>query len=150
MGNRIFGCDICQEVCPWNRRHSSPTSEPGFQPDSDTLAPHLVDLLSLDAEGFRLRFGDSAIARAKRRGLLRNVAVALGNWGHLDTIAPLTTALRDNEPLVRGHAAWALGQTMSTQAQSTLVQALSSETDLWVREEIAQGLEALNRGLSHS
>jgi len=150
MGNRIFGCDICQEVCPWNLRHSSPTSEPVFQPDSDTLPPHLVDLLSLDAEGFRLRFGDSAIARAKRRGLLRNVAVALGNWGHPDTIAPLTTALRDNEPLVRGHAAWALGQTMSTQAQSALVQALSSETDLWVQEEIAQGLEALNGDLSHS
>ena len=97
-----------------------------------------------------MRFSDSAIARAKRRGLLRNVAVALGNWGHPDTIAPLATALHDCEPLVRGHAAWALGQTMSTQAQSALVQALSSETDLWVREEIAQGLQALNGDLAHS
>jgi epoxyqueuosine reductase len=140
IGNRIFGCDICQDVCPWNRRHSRPTLEPAFRPKSDTRAPHLVDLLSLDAEGFRLRFGDSAIARAKRRGLLRNVAVALGNWGDPVTISALDRALHDCEPLVRGHAAWALGQVQSRRAQSALAQALSSETDLWVREEIAQGL----------
>ena len=140
IGNRIFGCDICQDVCPWNRRHSRPTLEPAFRPKSDTRAPHLVDLLSLDAEGFRLRFGDSAIARAKRRGLLRNVAVALGNWGDPVTISALDRALHDCEPLVRGHAAWALGQVQSRRAQSALAQALSNETDLWVREEIAQGL----------
>ena len=150
MGNRIFGCDICQNVCPWNRRHSSPTSEPAFQPKAETLAPHLFDLLSLDADGFRSRFGDSAITRAKRRGLLRNVAVALGNWGDPAAISPLNRALHDCQPLVRGHAAWALGQTDSRQAQSALVQALSSETDAWVREEITQALQARNGNVTHS
>ena len=150
MGNRIFGCDICQEVCPWNRRHSSPTSEPVFQPDPNTLGPHLVALLSLDAEGFLLRFGDGAIMRAQRRGLLRNVAVALGNWGHPDTIPPLATALRDCEPLIRGHAAWALGQIANAQARSVLAQALSSENDPWVREEITQGLRSLHGDVAHS
>ena len=140
LGNRIFGCDICQEVCPWNRRFARPTLEPAFQPRPDALAPHLLDLLSLDASDFRHRYRASPVRRAKRRGLLRNAAVAMGNWGDHSTVAPLTRALGDDEPLVRGHVAWALGRIACSQAQSVLAEALTIETDPWVREEIRLGL----------
>ena len=142
VGNRIFGCDICQEVCPWNRRFARPTLEPAFQPRPDALAPHLLDLLALDAGDFRRRFRASPVERAKRRGLLRNAAVALGNWGDRSTVAPLSRALGDDEPLVRGHAAWALGRIACSQSQSALAQALTIETDPWVQKEINLGLQA--------
>jgi epoxyqueuosine reductase len=141
MGNRIFGCDICQEVCPWNRRFARPTPEPAFQPRPDAPAPRLLDLIALDADDFRRHFRDSPVKRAKRRGLLRNALVALGNWGDRTTVAPLAGALHDEEPLVRGHAAWALGRIASLQAQSSLAQALAAESDPWVQEEIRLGLQ---------
>jgi epoxyqueuosine reductase len=78
MGDWIFGCDICQEVCPWNR-FSQPTNEAAFQPRPDMPTPELAELLSLDDKGFRRRFQGSPIKRAKRRGLQRNAAVALDN-----------------------------------------------------------------------
>ncbi len=108
LGNRIFGCDICQEVCPYNKRFALPTDEPGFQAALDAMAPPLPDLIALDDEGFRQRFKGSPIKRSKRRGLLRNVCVALGNWGDKAAIPALERALRDPEPLIRTHAAWAL------------------------------------------
>src|SRR5438874_29434 len=77
---------------------------------AEALAPHLPSLLALDEAGFRARFGKTAVARAKRRGLLRNTAVALGNSGNPDALPALAAALADPEPLVRGHAAWALGR----------------------------------------
>ena len=142
MGNRIFGCDVCQEVCPWNRRHARPTQEPAFQPRPGALAPGLVDLLALDAASFRARYRASPVLRAKRRGLLRNVAVALGNWGDRAAVAPLSRALDDEEPLVRGHAAWALGKIGDPQSHAALVRALATETDPWVQEEIGLALSA--------
>ena len=140
MGNRIFGCDICQEVCPWNRRFARPSIESAFQPRPSTIGPGLLDLMALDEEGFRRRFRGSPVKRAKRRGLLRNVAVALGNWGNPKAIPMLARALCDAEPLIRGHAAWALGRIASGDARVALEQALSRETDAWVREELRQGL----------
>src|SRR3989442_3570613 len=101
LENWIFGCDLCQEVCPWN---------PG-RDDADAaerLTPHLPTVLALDAAGFRARFGTTAVTRAKRRGLLRNAAVALRNSGNPDAAPALAHALADPEPLVRGHAASAL------------------------------------------
>jgi epoxyqueuosine reductase len=136
MGNRVFGCDICQEVCPWNRRFARPTAEPAFQPRTDAMAPHLLGLIALDDEGFRRRFRGSPVKRAKRRGLLRNVAVALGNWGDPDAVPALTCALSDAEPLIRGHAAWALGRIAIGEARRALEQAMATETDTWVREEL--------------
>jgi len=141
LGNRIFGCDVCQEVCPWNRRFAQPTPEPAFQPRPDALAPRLADLLALDETGFLLRFQQSPVKRARRRGLLRNAAVALGNWGDRSAVEPLAGALRDEEPLVRGHAAWALGRVRSAEAGSALAQALTIETDPWVRDEIELSLK---------
>lgn len=136
MGNRIFGCDICNEVCPWNRRFAKATNEPAFQPAPDRVAPKLLDLIALDDDAFRKRFRDSPIKRARRRGLLRNVAVALGNWGDPVVVPALIQALHDHEPLIRGHAAWALGQIDSVRARRALEGALVTESDDYVRDEI--------------
>ncbi len=146
IGNRIFGCDICQEACPWNRRFSRPTSEPAFRPRPDTIAPPLRDLLALDGDSFRRRFKDSPIARTKRRGLLRNVAVALGNWGDRSAIEPLNRALSDHEALVRGHAAWALGRIGGEYSRGILARALPLEADPWVKEEIRLSLKSRGQG----
>lgn len=140
IGNRIFGCDICQQVCPWNRRFAQPASHPAFQPGRDSVAPHLLDLITLDEEGFRRRFRGSPIYRTRRRGLLRNVAVALGNWAEPLAVPVLAGALGDPEPLIRGHAAWALGRIATDAARQALAQAMDAETDDWVRSELAQAL----------
>ncbi len=140
MGNRIFGCDICQEVCPWNRRFARPTADPAFQPRSDSIAPRLLELIALDDDGFQQRFRQSPVKRAKRSGLLRNVAVALGNWGDPVAMPALVQALHDAEPLVRGHAAWALGRIATPQAHHALQQAWPAEPDDWVQQEMQQAL----------
>ncbi len=105
MGNWIFGCDICQEVCPWN---GDATRAAAVEPD---LMPALGELIALDDDGFRRRYGRTAIRRTKRRGLLRNAAIALGNSGNPAAV-PILAAVLANEPeaLVRAHAAWALGR----------------------------------------
>jgi epoxyqueuosine reductase len=106
MGNRIFGCDVCQEVCPWNQTATRPTG----LPREGLMDPPLLSLMGMDEEAFRRRFKESPIQRARRQGLLRNVAVALGNWGDEAAVPALTRALDDPSPLVREHAAWALGR----------------------------------------
>jgi epoxyqueuosine reductase len=108
-GNRIYGCDICQEVCPFNQRRSVPTAEAAYQAREINQMPQLTDLLLMDDEQFRREFKGSAIKRAKRRGLLRNVAVALASSDDPETEATLKYAAeQDPEPLVREHAEWAL------------------------------------------
>jgi epoxyqueuosine reductase len=107
MGDWIFGCDICQDVCPWN--HKAPaTSEPAFQPRADLEAVDLVELLDLSDEEFRHRFRGTALTRTKRRGLLRNAAIALGNQGNPAALPALQRALDDTDPLVREAAEWAI------------------------------------------
>lgn len=140
IGNRIFGCDICQEVCPWNRRYARPTTEPAFQPGPERMAPRLLDLVALDGEGFQQRFRRSPILRARWQGLQRNVLVALGNWGDAAAIPALVSALHRPEPLLRGHAAWALGCIPDGRARSALETARASEADAWVQDEIRQAL----------
>lgn len=135
LGNWIFGCDVCQEVCPWN-------VSAGTAPD-DALMPFLPELMALDDEGFRRRFGKSAVARAKRRGLLRNAAVVLGNSGNRDAVAVLARTLRDEiEPLVRSHAAWALGQLGGEGARAALERRRKAETNPEVGAEIEAALAA--------
>ncbi len=146
LGNRIFGCDICQEVCPWNRRFARPPAEGTLQPAAapwpapDDIAPPLLALLALDEDAFRRRFAGSPVKRAKRRGLLRNVTIALGNWGDPAAVPGLAGALADAEPLVRGHAAWALGRIGTGEARRALRQALAAEQNGGVREEITAAL----------
>ena len=132
LGNWIFGCDICQEVCPWNTKFGRPRHEL-----VDELFPSLPELLRLDEDGFRARFRRSAVWRTKRRGLLRNVAVALGNSANPAAIGPLQAALHDPEPLIRGHAAWALGRLAHTTSLRT---ALEREKDIDVRGELLVAL----------
>lgn len=136
MGNHIYGCDVCQEVCPWNQRWGQFTSEPAFAPRSANVAPALLDLISMTDEEFRARFKGSPIKRTKRRGLLRNVAIALGNWGDPQAIPGLIGALNDHEPLIRGHAAWALGRIGGAEAIRSLIERGAIEDDSWVGEEI--------------
>ncbi|HEX9076256.1 MAG TPA: tRNA epoxyqueuosine(34) reductase QueG [Anaerolineae bacterium] len=142
MGNHIFGCDDCQEVCPWNIRFGASANAEMFHPDPDQIAPKLLDLIELDEEGFKERFQGTPLMRPQRRGLLRNVAVALGNWGDAIAIPALGTALLDREPLVRGHAAWALGRIGTRAVRDMLKMRLSIEEDVWAREEILLALEA--------
>jgi epoxyqueuosine reductase len=114
-----------------------------FQPRPDAMAPRLLDLLALDDEGFRRRFRGSPIERAKRRGLLRNAAVALGNWGDAAAVPALARALEDSEPLIRGHAAWALGCIPTAESLQALAQGLEREPDAWVQQEIQLALQCL-------
>ncbi len=109
LGNRIFGCDICQEVCPWPRRFAAPAKERTFYPvDLDRAAPGLIGLARLSEEAFQKRFAGTPILRAKRRGFLRNVAVALGNWGSVEAREALQSLARDPDPLIAEHARWGL------------------------------------------
>ncbi|MGH8012941.1 MAG: tRNA epoxyqueuosine(34) reductase QueG [Candidatus Binataceae bacterium] len=131
MGNWIFGCDICQEVCPWNNDAQRAAAV------NDELAPSLVELMELDEEGFRRRFKHSAIKRAKRRGLLRNCAIALGNSGNAAAVPVLARVIaHEPEALVRGHAAWALGHLGGAAAKEALERARAREPDPGVAGEI--------------
>ena len=180
IGNRIFGCDICQEVCPWNERfpeHASlegryaargpgelpagvealpgetPTAAAGpvdmeVAPGSGgggahvghpgTAAPPLIALLetALDPDAWDTFSRGSPTRRPGRAGFARNVCVALGNWGDPQAVEVLAAALRDSEPVVRGHAAWALGRIDAPQARAALSGRLSVESDEAVLEEL--------------
>jgi epoxyqueuosine reductase len=140
IGNRVFGCDICQEVCPFTGKFSRPASEPDFAPRPGMISPSLVELMRLSPEAWDEFTRGSPVRRARREGLLRNVAVALGNWGSEEAVPPLLEALSDSEPLVRGHAAWALGEIPSPSASAALAERLSVEDDSWVREELELAL----------
>lgn len=110
IGNLIYGCDFCQEVCPWNRfARRAPTALYG-SPALSVTAPELTGLLALDSERFRQRFQGTAIMRLKRDRFLRNVAVALGNCGDPAVLPNLRRALGDPSPLVGEHIAWAISQ----------------------------------------
>lgn len=141
MGNLIFGCDICQDVCPWNK-FAQVAPEAAFQPAGGLDAPALVELLALTREEFNRRFRGSPVRRAKRAGFLRNVCIALGNSGDRTAIPALSRALADDEPLVRAHAAWALGRLG---ACAELESRIHCEVNSEVREEIAL---ALGRGVT--
>lgn len=141
MGNWVYGCDVCQEVCPFNR-FAQPTGEAAFRsPDWETAAPPLLALLALDEAGFAERYRHSPVGRIKRARLVRNACVAAGNWGSPAAVAPLGRLLTEPDPLVRGHAAWALHQIGGEAAHGMLAAALDDETDTAVRRELA-GLPA--------
>lgn len=115
LGNWLFGCDICQDVCPYVRRYSHPTREQAFYPvDVDRAAPKLLDVLSWDRLTFNAKFKGTPLSRAKRRGIVRNACVAAGNWGHPATLPALAHLLNDEETLVREHAQWAIERIEST------------------------------------
>jgi epoxyqueuosine reductase len=151
MGNRVFGCDICQEVCPWNVRFAPAHGEPAYEPTAELANPDLVQLtdriLAMSEKGYQRAFADSPLARPRRRGMLRNLCVALGNLAAEDppveprTLDTLSRALEDAQPLVRAHAAWALGRARDARARHALEGRAEVETDPEVREEIEYALQ---------
>lgn len=143
LGQWVFGCDICQMVCPWNRRFAPPQGDPAFAPRPGQAFLRLEDLLSMDEETFVQRFQGTPLRRAKRSGLARNAAVALGNARDPNTVPVLAQALhQDPDPIVREHAAWALGRIATPEAHQALQQALATETHPQVRESIQRALSA--------
>lgn len=139
MGDWLFGCDVCQDVCPWN--HKAPQSqEPAFVPQDDSNPLDLAALLAMDDDAFRQRFRRTPLWRSKRRGLVRNAAIVLGNQRDSRSIAALVRGLGDSEPLIRGACAWALGKIGGERAQAALTERLTLESDAYVREEITLAL----------
>lgn len=143
MGNRVFGCDDCQDVCPWNRFAHESAQAQAFAPRAGNESPELLELFELDDDSFRSRFTGSPVLRAKHRGFLRNVAVALGNSNNPAAIPALVRRLDDADELVRGHVAWALGEIGGAQVASPLRARLQHENDQWVRNEIEAALHSV-------
>lgn len=141
LGAWVFGCDICQQVCPWNR-FALPQGDPDFAPRPELLSLDPAVELSLTAEEFGRRFKRSAVKRSKRRGYLRNVAVVLGNSGLPDAVNVLRAALlNESESLVRAHTAWALGQIANEESRRALDLALKLEKDQLVLAEIQDAIK---------
>ncbi|MEC9237637.1 MAG: tRNA epoxyqueuosine(34) reductase QueG, partial [Chloroflexota bacterium] len=142
IGDWVFGCDICQDVCPVNRKASE-----AHQPirTAEAVGPSgeldLAELLALSAEEFRSRFQGTSIMRAKRVGLQKNACIALGNNRDEAGVPALVSTLTTAEALVRGHAAWALGQIATAEAIASLEQAMARETDKYVQDEIDGALK---------
>ncbi|MFL6193902.1 MAG: tRNA epoxyqueuosine(34) reductase QueG [Thermoanaerobaculia bacterium] len=142
VGGWVFGCDVCQEVCPWNEAPAGAVhDEMELGPEREELT--LARLLRLPREEYVERFRGSPMKRAKLEGLQRNAAVAMGNRLESRYIAPLAEALGEGEPLVRRHAAWALGRIGGAGAREVLEEALAWEMDEGVRGEIAEALAPL-------
>jgi epoxyqueuosine reductase len=118
LGNRIYGCDDCLEVCPWNKfAREANLMKPHARPE--LAAPDLAELLSLDDAAFKRRFAGTPVVRTRRRGLLRNVCVALGNVGDASSLPALRRAAEDPEPLIAEHARWAIERIEAGRSTST-------------------------------
>ena len=143
IGDWLLGCDVCQDVCPWNRRAAT-TRESAFHARSGLEPLELVELIGMDQASFSEHFRRHPAKRPKRRGLLRNAAVALGNSGCREVVPALATSLHEEpEPLVRAHVAWALGKLGGDAAQAALTEAQTGEPEAAVRAEIAAALRNL-------
>lgn len=139
MGNLVFGCDICQDVCPWNK-FAQVAPEREFYAREGNLTPSLIGLMGLTRDEFNARFKGSPVKRAKHVGFLRNVAVALGNSNDPAAIPVLERALDHVEPLVRAHAAWALGRLGG---RAALERRRPVEAEAEVLEEIDAAVAAI-------
>jgi epoxyqueuosine reductase len=138
IGHRLFGCDICQTVCPWNLRWERADSWPELAPRAEVAELTARELCTMTQEAFSLRFRGSPLKRTKRVGLVRNATVVLGNSGDRGNLAILGETLQSHdEPLVRGHAAWAIGRLGGATAALLLERARAMEEELYVRDEIA-------------
>jgi epoxyqueuosine reductase len=167
IGEWLFGCDVCQDVCPWNQKHdrgggmasggheppetnraatesrggrSLPSGEPAFDPTPDTNPVDLISLFDLDDDAFRRRFRHTPLWRARRRGILRNAAIVLGNQRAAAAVPALIRGLNDAEPLIRGACAWALGQIGGPEVEAALKQRAAIESDASVKVEIKASL----------
>ncbi|NNF05611.1 MAG: tRNA epoxyqueuosine(34) reductase QueG, partial [Candidatus Eisenbacteria bacterium] len=140
MGQHVFGCDDCIDVCPWNR-FAQVSREADFKPRPELVAPLLQELVSMDEETFYARFSGTPVTRAKREGLARNACIALGNARPVTepALEALKLALRDNSAIVRGHAVWALGELGESRA--VLLAHRDVESDAAVLKELDAVIE---------
>jgi len=144
VGDWLFGCDVCQDVCAWNARFGQPTPDPAFAARPILAAPDPADWLALSQEAFSARLRGSPLKRARRAGLARNAAVVAGNLRRPGDVPALGEALlADPSPLVRAHAAWGLGRVGGQQAHRWLRRALTLEPEADVRLEIDAALAGL-------
>lgn len=143
VGDWLFGCDICQEACPWNDRPTPPTADDAvagvFAPLDEMNPVELASLFTLGDAEFRRRFRHTPLWRAHREGLLRNAAIILGNRPCAEALPALIQGLNDPHPMVRGAAAWALRQYNDPQADKALNGRREIETDESVLAELAAG-----------
>ncbi len=141
VGEWFFGCDICQQVCPWNRRFARPTSDGAFAPRPALQPPDLRRWLAAPSPDASQLLRGSPLKRARRSGLARNAAVVAGNQHDDEHLPALQQALlSDSDSMVRGHAAWALGEYGSAAAREALLRAQGRETDAGVLAEINAAL----------
>lgn len=147
VNNHLFGCDICQDVCPWNTSAQIST-DPDWQVRPILHEMSIEDVLTMTSGDYRRMTRGSSILRAHRRGLQRNAAVVLGNRRNDEDLTLLSEQLFiHSEPLVRGHLAWAVGQWTNEEALETLRKARLSENDPYVVEEIQEAIALLESNL---
>lgn len=145
IGNRIYGCDDCLAVCPWNKFAQS-AHEMALRPRDDLVAPTLAELVELDDATFRTHFSGSPVKRIGRDRFIRNVLIAIGNSGDVTLLPPVRRLLADPNPVTRAMAVWALGELSPADARALAPAAITSEDDEDVRNEWHPYLSALPQG----
>jgi len=143
----VFGCDICQDVCPWNHGRLAPPRDPELGARPELVSPDLVELLFLTSSGYRRLVRGTALSRVSRQRLARNAAIALGNSRSRAAEAPLARALREHtSALVRAHAAWGLGALglPLIEGRQALERAEADDEDREVRLEARAALDEIS------
>lgn len=149
LGDWAFGCDVCQEVCPWNRK-TTPVADADFLPGLHLEQTSLADLVRLDQETFRSRFAMSAMERPRRSGLVRNALIVAANARDGEALDAARERLDDPDPVVRGAAAWALGRAGDGRSRRALLRSRERERDAGARAEIEAALETQGRSITDS
>ncbi len=144
LGDWLFGCDVCQDVCPWNR-FAQPPSAVEFAGSLPNATLDLVEVLQMDEDAFRRRFRKTPLWRARRRGLLRNACIVVANTRCAAAVPELLRLLTDQEPLLRGAAAWGLAHFPESSNRTALQGRLQVEADDEVRGELVRALEMMDR-----
>ena len=144
IGSWVFGCDVCQQVCPWNRM-AKPTQERSLRPQLEFEAFDLLELLSLDEVAFRQKYRKTPLWRTRRNGMLRNAIIVLGNQKIKEAIPHLFKMLINDDSILRSTAAWAIGRIGGDESLSKLRERLSHETNIEVHKEIVDAIEMITQ-----
>ncbi len=141
IGDWIFGCDVCQDVCPWNESFAQSSARDPFEVRPELAGFDPEELVDLDEAAFRARYSGTSLMRAKWEGMRRNACIVLGNRGEVGAVPTLVRALSDADAVVRSHAAWALGRIGGASSRAGLHEALAREAEPAAREEIERALD---------